>query len=92
MTTITLITDLGGHKAGVTLDVTPGVADQLIANGHAESLDGDAGGTNEPPRSGKGSGVDKWKLYAESKGLTVLEDADRDAIIELVEASVVPID
>lgn len=39
----------------------------------------------EPPRSGKGSGVEAWREYAELKGLALTEDASRDDIIALVD-------
>jgi len=86
MTKVTITSELGGHKAGDTLDVTPGVAAQLIASEHAEIVGEQPGSGAEPPRSGKGSGIDKWKQYAESKGHSVPDDADRDTIIALVDA------
>ena len=88
MTKVTINSEIGGHKAGDTLDVTPGVAAQLIASEHAEIVGEEPGSGGEPPRSGKGSGIDKWKQYAESKGLTVPDDADRDTIIALVDTEI----
>jgi hypothetical protein len=41
----------------------------------------------EPPRSGRGSGVDVWRDHAERLGLLVDEDASRDDIVALVDAS-----
>lgn len=40
---------------------------------------------DEPPRSGKGSGLEAWVTYAESIGLQVPEDATRDDVITLVD-------
>jgi hypothetical protein len=40
----------------------------------------------EPPRSGRGSGVDEWRVYAETLGVDVPEDAGRDDIVALVDA------
>lgn len=40
----------------------------------------------EPPRSGKGSGEDAWRAYAERLGINVPDDASRDDIIALVDA------
>ena len=87
MTKVTINSELGGHKAGDTLDVTPGVAAQLIASEHAEIVGEQPGSATdgEPPRSGRGSSAEKWKLYAQSQGITVPDDADRDAIITLVD-------
>lgn len=44
--------------------------------------------SDAPPREGRGSGVQAWRTYAEGKGLTVPADADRDAIVELVDARI----
>lgn len=94
MTRITLTTELGGNQSGSTIEVTPGVAEQLTGGEYAtvvgdqpqgESSDA-AGDTSEPPRSGRGSGQDKWAVYAQSLGIEVPADADRDAIIALVGA------
>lgn len=41
----------------------------------------------EPPRAGRGSGVDAWATYARSIGITVPDDATRDDIIALVDDS-----
>lgn len=45
-----------------------------------------AGGSEEPPRGGEGSGVDEWRAHAEKLGLEVPEDAGRDDIVALVDA------
>lgn len=34
-----------------------------------------------PPRSGRGSGVDAWRAFAEQNGLDVDEDRTRDEIV-----------
>lgn len=41
----------------------------------------------EPPRAGRGSGLDSWRAYAESLGLLVEDDATRDDVIALVDDS-----
>ncbi len=38
----------------------------------------------QPPTSGKGSGLDSWRDYATSLGITVPDDASRDDIIAAV--------
>lgn len=38
-------------------------------------------GLPEPPRAGKGSGVDAWRAYAEQHGVTVDDNAERGEII-----------
>lgn len=43
------------------------------------------GALSEPPRSGKGSGLPAWKAYAESLGLEVPGDAQRDDVMTLVD-------
>ncbi|MDR6574352.1 hypothetical protein J2X60_003011 [Curtobacterium sp. 320] len=40
---------------------------------------------NEPARSGRGSGLPVWQAYAKSLDIEVPEDADRNAIIALVD-------
>lgn len=62
------------HEAGTE----PGedVAGQIT---NPDAWDGE--GSGEPPRSGKGSGADAWRTYAESMGVTVDEDMSRDDII-----------
>lgn len=41
--------------------------------------------SGEPPRSGKGSGVEAWREYAASLGIEVPGDASRDDIIAVVD-------
>ena len=99
MTSITLTHELGGHREGDTIDVSPGVAALLTTQGYATSdSDGadegndespsnlDASSVTRPPQSGKGSGEKAWALYAESLQLAVPEGATRDDIVALVEA------
>jgi hypothetical protein len=38
-----------------------------------------------PPRSGRGSGVEAWKAFAEQHDVEVDEDASRDDIVALLE-------
>ncbi len=40
-----------------------------------------------PPRSGRGSGLDEWKAYAELIGVTVDSEASRDDVIAAVDAA-----
>jgi hypothetical protein len=40
----------------------------------------------EPPRSGKGSGVEVWRAHAAHLGVEVPEDASRDDIVAAVDA------
>lgn len=42
-------------------------------------IDGD---TDEPPRSGRGSGRDEWAVFATDSGLDVTDDMSRDDIID----------
>lgn len=100
MTRITLTHELGGHRDGDTIDVSPGVAALLKTQGYTtqSNSDGqdeddngstssaDASALTRPPQSGKGSGEKAWALYAESLQLAVPEGATRDDIVALVEA------
>lgn len=47
----------------------------------------DEGGSEEPPRSGAGSGKDAWKAYADNLGVDYDDDATRDDIIAAVDAA-----
>ena len=40
-----------------------------------------------PPKSGKGSGVDEWRTYAELVGVEVAADAGRDDVVAAVESA-----
>lgn len=44
-------------------------------------------GPTEPPRAGRGSGVEAWTEYAEGLDIEVPEGASRDDVIALVDAS-----
>ncbi|MET9729236.1 hypothetical protein ABZZ79_00795 [Streptomyces sp. NPDC006458] len=49
---------------------------------------GDSGMTKEaPPRSGRGSGVEAWRAYAEQHDLDVAADASREDIIAAAEGA-----
>jgi len=39
----------------------------------------------EPPRAGKGSGIQAWRDYADHLGLTFPESSTREELIDLVE-------
>lgn len=54
-----------------------------------DDMSGSGGGGDDdapPPKAGKGSGEDKWRDYAERKGLDVSDLESRDAIIDALEA------
>lgn len=40
---------------------------------------------DEPPRSGRGSGVEAWRTHAAALGVQVADDASRDDIIAAVD-------
>lgn len=51
--------------------------------------DGDGTSTptvDEPPRSGRGSGVEAWRAFLGGQGVTYPEDATRDELVELWDA------
>jgi hypothetical protein len=47
---------------------------------------GSDGDLVEPPRSGKGSGVEAWREYAEKLGYEVAEGTNREEIIAAIDA------
>ena len=65
-----------------------GGEDQGTPDGARQSS---AVGVSEPSRSGRGSGTEAWRSFAESKGVAVHADMSRDDIIAACEqAGVVP--
>ncbi|MEV6897455.1 hypothetical protein [Amycolatopsis sp. NPDC051372] len=59
-------------------------------DGEVPAADADQGGGEgdqvEPPRSGKGSGLDAWTAYAKALGYEVAEGTSRDDIIAAIDA------
>lgn len=73
---------------GDTVDVHPDDLERFDSlNGSPAQGEGapKAPEATEPPRAGKGSGLDSWVSYAESRGLSVAEGATRDEVIALVD-------
>jgi hypothetical protein len=58
---------------------------QLAEQSQAAAANEDGPG-GEPPRAGRGSGVEAWTEYAVGLGIDVPEGASRDEVIELVDA------
>lgn len=48
------------------------------------------GAAAEPPRSGKGSGVEAWQRYADAQGVGYDSEMSRDDIIAAVDAANTP--
>ncbi|MEV8349055.1 hypothetical protein ACFVTT_15640 [Streptomyces niveus] len=49
--------------------------------------DGSGGDVEAPPRSGRGSGVEAWRKFAEQHDVEVAPDASREDIIAACEAA-----
>lgn len=49
--------------------------------------DGVGGALPEPPRSGRGSGLDAWLAFARQEGVEVPPDSERNDVIALVDAN-----
>lgn len=71
----------------------PDWADGLVGDHLIEGNDDDASSSEatvtpdqKPPTSGKGSGLEAWQKYADDKGITYPEGANRDEVIAAVEA------
>ncbi|MFE3657274.1 hypothetical protein [Streptomyces sp. NPDC059165] len=46
-----------------------------------------SGEVSEPPRAGKGSGLDAWQRYADSRGIGYDAEMSRDDVIAVVDAA-----
>ncbi|MEV8394828.1 MULTISPECIES: hypothetical protein [unclassified Streptomyces] len=53
----------------------------------ADQDDGHGGDFEAPPRSGRGSGVEAWRAFAEQHDVEVAADASREDIIAACEAA-----
>lgn len=67
------------------------VGDHLLeakasSGGKSGSSGSGQGGGGEPPRAGRGSGLEAWTAYAETLEIEVPDGASRDDVIELVDA------
>jgi hypothetical protein len=51
-----------------------------------------AGGSEAPPQSGPGSGVEAWRTYAAAHGVDVPEHAKRAEIVEALEVAGIPVE
>lgn len=84
-----------GVAYGPTDQVPPKVAkkigDHAWTDGADEVLVNDPGGSGgdveAPPRSGRGSGIDAWRAFAEQHDVEVAADASREDIIAACEAA-----
>ena len=65
-------------------DVWEGPPDTPDPQTVGEAPGGAVQAPQQPPTSGKGSGLDSWRDYATSLGITVPDDATRDDIIAAV--------
>ncbi len=65
-------------ESGVDLGTAPAAKAEAKAEVEPEA-------SGPPPRSGPGSGRDAWADYAESLGLDVSDDMNRDEIMTLVD-------
>lgn len=89
------------HVAGVVYgpgdEVPPEVAKRIGAHawdGDPVDEDGDQGDGGEPsapseapPRSGRGSGVEAWRTFAEAHGVDTRDEMSRDDVIAACEAA-----
>lgn len=68
------------------------IGDHAFADAEVDDGDQDGGGTGggdteAPPRSGRGSGVEAWRVFAEQHDVEVAADASREDIIAACEAA-----
>lgn len=78
-----------GEEAPLYDDGLNAVDDQDEASDVDDELDEDGGdepaGLTEPPRAGRGSGIEAWTTYVEALELEIPDGASRDDLIELVD-------
>lgn len=74
--------DSGGEVRGEDGPETVGFTDPGAAGSSTPTGAGEA-----PPRSGRGSGVEAWRAYAEQNDLDVSADAGREDIIAAAETA-----
>lgn len=82
---------LGDHcfEGGEKLFNEDGVPQPVI---HHDAVVSEPSGDGPPPRAGKGSGEDRWRSYAESKGVDVSDAEGREDVIARLEESGVPVE
>lgn len=80
-----------GPDSKVPADVAKRIGDHAWTDADEAAADEQpAGGgqsTEAPPRSGRGSGVDAWRAFAEQHDVEVAADASREDIIAACEAA-----
>ncbi|GGX01941.1 hypothetical protein [Streptomyces chryseus] len=74
---------IGDHAWADTADV----ADGQGADGQGDEGQGDSDALDAPPRSGRGSGIDAWRRFAEQNSVEYATDASREDIIAAAEAA-----
>lgn len=82
--------DTGLNEIFLAGSTPPKWAADLITNPGAWQTEEQQGAVSEdgpPPRSGSGSGRARWVEFAESQGVEVDDEATKDDIISLLEAS-----
>ncbi|MFJ2249440.1 hypothetical protein [Streptomyces sp. NPDC087862] len=79
------------HVAGAVYgpgdDVPPDLAKRIGAHAWVDDGDQAPALSGAPPRSGRGSGVDAWRAFAEQHDVEFAADASREDIIAACEAA-----
>lgn len=71
---------IGAHAWADTSDVED-------IDGDQDDGDGSGGDVEAPPRSGRGSGIEAWRQFAEQRDVEVPAEASREDIIAACEAA-----
>ncbi|SFK73178.1 hypothetical protein [Streptomyces pini] len=88
-----------GPDSEVPAEVAKRIGDHAWEGTSADDSDGDGGGpgpvgftdpgapstVEAPPRSGRGSGVEAWRRFAEANGYDTDDEMSRDDVIALLE-------
>jgi hypothetical protein len=76
-----------GPDSKVPAGVAKKIGDHAWADADEPAVDEQSAGDEAPPRSGRGSGVEAWRAFAEQHELDVAPDASREDIIAAAEAA-----
>ncbi|MGW2742370.1 hypothetical protein [Streptomyces sp. NPDC001450] len=76
-----------GPDSDVPADVAKRIGDHAWTSAADSSAEAPTGEGEAPPRSGRGSGIEAWRTFAEQHGVGVDSDMSREDIIAACESA-----